>query len=96
MKKKCASISFELGVTFYSLYYSYLLTYLLTELIHSWEAANCAAIQEFPAILRNSKVHRRVHKSPQSVLFKKVNGKEDNSRDVACLDIVGEQLPLHS
>jgi hypothetical protein len=41
----------------------YLLTYLLTELSPSWEAANCAATQEFPSILRNPKVHHRVHKS---------------------------------
>jgi hypothetical protein len=38
-------------------------TYLLTELSPSWEAANCAATQEFPSILRNPKVHHRVHKS---------------------------------
>jgi hypothetical protein len=33
-------------------------TYLLTELSPSWEAANCAATQELPSILRNPKVHR--------------------------------------
>jgi hypothetical protein len=45
----------------------YLLTYLLTELSPSREAANCAATQELPSILRNPKVHHRVHKSPPLV-----------------------------
>jgi hypothetical protein len=35
----------------------YLLTYLLTELNPFLEAANCAATQELPSILRNPKVH---------------------------------------
>jgi hypothetical protein len=42
---------------------TYLITYLLTERSPSWEAANCAATQEFPSILWNPKVHRHVHKS---------------------------------
>jgi hypothetical protein len=41
-----------------------LLTYLLTELSPSWEAANCAATQELPSILWNSKVHHRVPMVP--------------------------------
>jgi hypothetical protein len=43
------------------------ITYLLTELSPSWETANCAATQELPSILRNPKVHHRVHKSPPLV-----------------------------
>jgi hypothetical protein len=43
------------------------LTYLLTELSPSWEAANCATIQELSSILWNPKVHYRVHKSPPLV-----------------------------
>jgi hypothetical protein len=42
-------------------------SYLLTELSPSWEAAICAATQELPSILRNPKVHHRVHKSPPLV-----------------------------
>jgi hypothetical protein len=43
------------------------LTYFLTELSPSWEAASCAATQELPSILRNPKVHHRVHKKPPRV-----------------------------
>jgi hypothetical protein len=43
------------------------LTYLLTELSPSWGAANCAAPQELPSILWNTKVQYRVHKSPPLV-----------------------------
>jgi hypothetical protein len=48
-------------------YFPCLLTYLLTELSPSWAAANCAATQELSSILRNPKVHHRVHKSPPLV-----------------------------
>jgi hypothetical protein len=43
--------------------------YLLSELSPSWEAANCAATQELPSILRNPKVHQRVHKSPHMYVY---------------------------
>jgi hypothetical protein len=37
------------------------------DLIPSSEAANCAATQELPSILRNLRVHYHVHKSPPLV-----------------------------
>jgi hypothetical protein len=37
--------------------------YNSTELSPSWEAANCAATQEFLNVLRNFKIHYRVDKS---------------------------------
>jgi hypothetical protein len=44
----------------------YLLSQCLTnfmELSPSWEVTNCPATQELPSILKNTKVHYRVHKS---------------------------------
>jgi hypothetical protein len=57
----CRTFSLRLDVVVVSL------TYLLTELSPSWGAVNCAAPQELPSILWNSKVQYRVHKSPPLV-----------------------------
>jgi hypothetical protein len=48
----------------------YLLTYILTysmEHSPSWESNRFAATQEIPRILRNKKVHYRIHKCPPHV-----------------------------
>jgi hypothetical protein len=57
----------NLSIVIISIILVLLLTYLFTELSPSWEAANCAATQELPSILKNPKVHHRVHKSPPLV-----------------------------
>jgi hypothetical protein len=55
-------------------YSEYIDTYFLTELSPSWEAANCAANQEFLSILWNTKVHHRVYKSPPLVpILRQIN-----------------------
>jgi hypothetical protein len=48
----------------------WLLTYLLTELSPSCEATFVQPFRKFPAILRNPKVHHRVHKSRNELLDK--------------------------
>jgi hypothetical protein len=44
-----------------------MIVYLLTELSPFWEAANCPATQELPSILKNPKVHPRIHNNPPVV-----------------------------
>ena len=61
-----------LDITFWIVAYlfTYLLTYLLTysmEQSPSWEANQFSASQEIPHILRNPKVHYRIHTRPPPV-----------------------------
>jgi hypothetical protein len=64
--EKCI-IFLQVIVTHNDKYNIWIHTYLRTELSPSWEATNCAAIQEIPSNFKEPEVHHRVHKSPPLV-----------------------------
>jgi hypothetical protein len=74
-------------------YLTLLLTFLLSELSPSWEAASFAAIQGLPSILRNPKVHYRVHKSPPLVpILSQIDPVHNNS---SCLSKIYFNIVPH-
>ena len=61
LQELCSDVNFRS-----QLYITYLLTYSLQHSI-SWEANHSSTSQEIPRILRNPKVHYRIHKCPPPV-----------------------------